>query len=173
MIFTETGLNGAFIIEVEKWEDERGFFARTWCAKEFQTHGLKSEFVQSNSAFSKKRGTLRGLHYQRAPYEETKLVRCTGGAIFDVVIDLPPWSSTYKQWIGSELTADNHRMLYVPAGFARGYQTLVDHTEVFYPTTEFFVPEAEHGVRWNDLGFWYRVASDGERYPVGQGYKLA
>jgi len=153
MIFEKTALAGAFIIEIEKREDERGFFARAWCQEEFEAHGLNTRWVQANLAFSKKKGTLRGLHFQIAPYEEIKLMRCTRGAIFDVILDLRPESPTYKQWFGVELTADNHRMLYVPGGFAHGYQSLVVDTEVFYPVSQFYVPRAEQGVRWNDPAF--------------------
>lgn len=153
MIFTETELKGAFIIDIEKREDERGFFARAWCQKELEAHGLKSHWVQANLAFSQRKGTLRGLHYQIAPYEEAKLMRCIRGAIYDVIIDLRPESPTYKQWLGVELTADNHRMLYVPEGFAHGYQSLVDDTEVFYPVSQFYIPGSERGVRWDDPAF--------------------
>jgi len=153
MIFTETKLRGAFIIEIEKLEEEHGFFTRTWCEKEFESYELISHFVQCNINYSKKKGTIRGLHYQKQPYEEVKLIRCTKGAIFDVIIDLRPTSLTYTQWISVELTADNRRMLYVPKGFAHGFQTLDDDTEVFYPASQFYTPGAELGVRWNDPMF--------------------
>lgn len=153
MILTQTKLPGAYIIELEKQEDERGFFARVWCKKEFSEHSLASPMVQANMSANKKRGTLRGLHYQLAPHQEAKLVRCTKGAIFDVIIDLRPELGTYKQWLGVELTAENHKMLYVPEGFAHGYQTLSDDTEVFYQVSEFYSPESERGVRWNDPAF--------------------
>ncbi len=153
MIFRETKLAGAFIIELEKLEDERGFFARAWCQKEFEAQGLVSRFVQCNVSFNKKRGTLRGMHYQVAPYEEVKLVRCTRGAIYDVIIDLRPDSPTYTQWLGVELTADNYRMLYVPEGCAHGYQTLTDNAEVFYQVSQFYAPQCERGVRWDDPVF--------------------
>jgi dTDP-4-dehydrorhamnose 3,5-epimerase len=153
MIFAETKLPGAFIIELEKREDERGFFARAWCKKEFEAHGLNSDWVQANLAFSKRRGTLRGLHYQIAPYEEAKLMRCIRGAIYDVIIDLRPESPTYKRWLGVELTADNHKMLYVPEGFAHGYQTLMDNTETFYQASQFYSPESERGLRYDDPAF--------------------
>jgi len=153
VIFRETSLKDAFIIEHEKIEDERGFFARAWCKKEFQAHGLNPSLVQINLSFSKKRGTLRGIHYQAAPHEETKLFRCIRGAIYDVIIDLRPGSPTYLKWIGIELTADNRKMLYVPEGFAHGYQTLIDNTEVLYPVSQFYSPESERGVRWNDPTF--------------------
>lgn len=153
MIFIETKLKGAFIIEIEKREDERGFFARSWCQKEFAEHGLNANFVQCNISFSRKRGILRGLHYQIAPNEESKLLRCTRGALYDVLVDLRQDSPTYKQWLGVELTADNHRMLYVPEGFANGFQTLTDNTEAFYQVSQFYSPESERGVRWNDPAF--------------------
>jgi dTDP-4-dehydrorhamnose 3,5-epimerase len=153
MIFTETKLKDAFIIEIEKIGDERGFFARVWCQNEFEARGLNSCWVQANLAFSKKRGTLRGLHYQIAPYEEAKLMRCIRGAMYDVIVDLRQDSPTYKQWLGVELTEDNRRMLYVPEGFAHGYQTLVDDTEVFYPVSQFYTPGAERGMRWDDPAF--------------------
>jgi len=153
VIFAETKLKGAFVIEIEKLEDERGFFARAWCQKEFEAHGLISQLVQANISYNKMRGTVRGMHYQKAPYAETKLVRCTRGAIYDVAIDLRQGSPTYKQWIGVELTAGNYRMLYVPEGFAHGYQTLEDDTEVFYQVSQFYSPEHERGVRYDDRAF--------------------
>jgi dTDP-4-dehydrorhamnose 3,5-epimerase len=153
MIFQETKLKGAFIIEPERLEDERGFFARTWCKREFKTHGLNPELVQCNISFNKKRGTLRGMHYQVAPCEEVRLVRCTMGAIFDVTIDLRPDSQTFKQWFSVELTVENRKMLYIPEGFAHGFITLEDNTEVFYQMSEFYAPECARGVRWNDPAF--------------------
>lgn len=153
MIFRETSLKDAFIIEPERIEDDRGFFARAWCKKEFEAHGLNPSLVQINLSFSKKRGTLRGIHYQAVPHEEAKLFRCIWGAIYDVIIDLRPESPTYLKWIGVELTADNRTMLYVPEGFAHGYQTLIDNTEVLYPVSQFYSPESERGVRWNDPTF--------------------
>lgn len=153
MIFTETKLRGAFVITPEKLEDERGFFARTWCAEEFQERGLEPRLAQCSISFNEKKGTLRGMHYQLAPYEETKLVRCTRGAIYDVMLDLRTGSPTYKHWLGMELTADNHRMLYIPRGLAHGFQTLHEHTEVFYQISESYVPESAAGVRWDDPAF--------------------
>lgn len=150
MIFNETKLKGAYLIELAKIEDERGFFARSWCRHEFNTHGLDSRLVQCNISFSQQQGTVRGMHYQLPPYAETKLVRCTQGAIYDVIIDLRPDSASFLQWIGVELTAANHLMLYAPAGFAHGFQTLVDNSEVFYQMSEFYAPDAGRGVRWND-----------------------
>src|SRR4030066_1762136 len=148
MIFKETNLKGAFIIELELRKDERGFFARTWCKREFEEHGLVPDIAQSNLSFSKKAGTLRGMHYQVAPFEETKLIRCTKGANYDVIIDLRPSSPTYKQWISMELAEDNYKMLYVPRGFAHGFQTLTDDVEVIYHVSQFYSPESERGVRW-------------------------
>jgi len=153
MIFIETKLKGAFIIEPEPLEDERGFLARTFDQKELEAHGLNPRVVQCNISFNKKKGILRGMHYQIAPYEEAKLVRCTRGAIYDVIIDLRPESPTFKQWIAVELTAENRRMLYVPEGFAHGFQTLEDNTEVFYQMSEFYHPECARGVRWDDPVF--------------------
>jgi dTDP-4-dehydrorhamnose 3,5-epimerase len=153
VIFEEAKLGGVFVVDLERREDPRGFFARSWCANEFADHGLSTEVVQANVSFNPRRGTLRGMHFQRAPHAETKLVRCTQGAIFDVVIDLRPESATYKQWLGVELTQENRRALYVPEGFAHGYQTLVPDAEVFYQVSEFYTPEAEGGVRWDDPAF--------------------
>jgi dTDP-4-dehydrorhamnose 3,5-epimerase len=150
MIFTETRLPGAYVIEPQLLQDERGFFARSWCQREFESHGLTSRVVQANISYNKRKGTLRGMHYQLAPHAEAKLVRCTRGAILDVIADLRPDSETAGQWIAVELTADNRRMLYVPEGFAHGFQTLVDDTEVTYQVTEFYTPGAERGVRYDD-----------------------
>ncbi len=162
MFFTETKLQGAFIIDIKPIEDERGFFARSWCRKEFKAHGLNPRLVQCNISFNKKKGTLRGMHYQVAPHEEAKLVRCTMGAIYDVIIDLRPESPTCKQWVAVELTALNRRMLYVPEGFAHGFQTLEDNTEVFYQMSEFYYPECARGLRWDDPEFGIKW-SDGNR----------
>jgi dTDP-4-dehydrorhamnose 3,5-epimerase len=153
VIFTTTKLLGAYIIDLDKRSDDRGFFARAWCQKEFEAHHLTARSIQCNLSFSPKKGTLRGMHYQVAPYEEAKLVRCTQGALYDVIIDLRSSSSTYLQWIGVELTAENRRMLFVPEGFAHGFQTLMDNTEAFYQVSQFYHPEAERGVRWNDPVF--------------------
>jgi dTDP-4-dehydrorhamnose 3,5-epimerase len=153
MIFAEMALEGAFVIEPEKRQDERGFFARTWCQREFEVHGLSPRFVQSNVSFNKRKGTLRGMHYQAAPHEEAKLVRCTRGAIYDVVVDLRPESPTFKRYVTVVLTAENHKMLYVPEGFAHGFQTLEDDTEIFYQMSEFYAPEYARGFRWNDPTF--------------------
>lgn len=153
MIFQETELKGAFLIEPERLEDERGFFARSWCKREFKAHGLNPELVQCNISFNKKKGTLRGMHYQEAPHEEARLVRCTNGAICDVIIDLCPGSQTHRQWFSVELTVENRKMLYIPEGFAHGFITLEDNTEVFYQMSESYAPECARGVRWNDSAF--------------------
>lgn len=153
MIFTETKLKGAFLIDIEPREDERGFFARSWCEDEFAKYGLNTRVVQCNISFNKKRGTLRGMHYQSEPFPEAKLARCTAGAIYDVILDLRPNSPTFKQWVSVELTAENRRALYIPEGFAHGFQTLEDNTEVFYQMGEFYHPECARGVRWDDPAF--------------------
>ncbi len=150
MIFTETDLKGAYIIEPEKLTDDRGFFARTWCQQEFSNRGLDPNLVQSSMSFNHKQGTLRGMHLQLPPSAEVKLVRCTQGAIYDVIVDLRLNSATYLQWIGIKLTADNRTGLYIPKGFAHGFQTLADNTEVFYQISEFYNPNLARGFRWND-----------------------
>ncbi len=150
MRFTETRLNGVFIIEPEPIEDERGFFARTFCIREFKAHGLDPCVAQSSLSYNKKKGTLRGMHYQIPPNEETKLVRCTSGSIYDVIVDLRPTSSTFKRWISVVLTEENRTMLYIPKGFAHGFQTLEDETEVFYQMSEFFDPACARGLPWDD-----------------------
>jgi dTDP-4-dehydrorhamnose 3,5-epimerase len=153
LIFTETRLKGAYIIEPEKRGDDRGFFARCWCEKEFADHNLNPRTVQCNISFNKRKGTLRGMHYQVAPSAEAKLVRCTQGAIYDVIIDLRPDSSTFRQHVAEALTARNHKMLYVPEGFAHGFLTLEDNSEIFYQMSEFYAPQHARGVRWNDPAF--------------------
>jgi len=150
MKFMELVLKGAFIIDIEPREDERGFFARSWDENEFRQHGLNPCVAQCNISFNKKRGTLRGMHYQIAPFVEAKLVRCTMGVIYDVIIDLRPDSQTFRQWTAVELTAENRRTLYIPADFAHGFQTLVDNTEVYYQISEFYHPECARGIRWDD-----------------------
>jgi dTDP-4-dehydrorhamnose 3,5-epimerase len=150
LIFTATRLAGAYLVDPERIEDGRGFFARTWCRDEFERHGLDPRLVQCNVSYNRLRGTLRGMHYQVRPHEEVKLVRCTQGAIHDVIIDLRPDSPTYRQSVAAELTAENRRMLYIPAGFAHGFQTLADATEVFYQMSETFHPESARGVRYDD-----------------------
>lgn len=150
MIFQELKIKGAWLIEPEKLEDERGFFARSWCQREFAARGLTTSFVQCNISFNHKKGTLRGLHYQTAPYGEAKLVRVTQGAIYDVILDLRQDSPTFRQWLALELSAANYRMLYIPEGLAHGFQTLTDNTEIFYQMSEFYHPEAAQGIRWDD-----------------------
>jgi dTDP-4-dehydrorhamnose 3,5-epimerase len=166
MIFIETKLQGAFIIDIDRIEDERGFFARTWCQKEFEAHGLCTQLVQCNISFNKSKGTLRGMHYQAAPYAEAKLVRCTMGAIYDVIIDLRPDSPTFKRWVAVELRADNRRMLFIPEGFAHGFQTLADGSEVFYQMSQFYAPEYARGVRWDDPAF--RVSWPAEKRIISE-----
>jgi dTDP-4-dehydrorhamnose 3,5-epimerase len=153
MLFTEMRLKGAYIIDPERIEDERGFFARTWDRHEFEALGLNSTLAQCNISYNARRGTLRGMHYQVAPHEETKLVRCTAGTIYDVIIDLRPGSPTLREWLAVELSAANRRMLYIPPGYAHGFQTLEDHSEVFYQMAEFYAPDYARGVRWNDPAF--------------------
>lgn len=153
MKFTESRLKGAYLIEIEPIEDARGFFALSWSSKEFEARGLDANLVECNISFNKPKGTVRGMHYQAAPYAQPKLVRCTMGSIHDVIIDLRPSSPTYKQWIGVELGASNRRMLYIPSGCAHGFQTLEDHTEVFYQMSGVFNAESGRGVRWNDPAF--------------------
>ncbi|HEX6702434.1 MAG TPA: dTDP-4-dehydrorhamnose 3,5-epimerase [Gaiellaceae bacterium] len=150
MIFTETRLAGAFTIDVEPHEDERGFFARVWDGQELAAHGLETRVVQSSIAYNHAAGTFRGLHYQEPPFAETKLVRCTAGAIWDVVVDLRHASPTFLEWVAVELTAENHRTLYVPEEFAHGYQTLTDRTEVWYQMSAPYAPDAARGLRWDD-----------------------
>ncbi len=153
MIFTETKLKGAFVIELKKIEDDRGFFARSWCKDEMEAHGLNANVVQNNVSFNNKKGTFRGIHFQNDPYQETKLVRCTKGAIFDIIFDLRKNSPTYLQSFGVELTEGNYKMLYVPEDFGHAYMTLQDNTEVSYQVTQFYMPGAEAGIRWNDPAF--------------------
>jgi dTDP-4-dehydrorhamnose 3,5-epimerase len=149
----ETELCDAFRIELEPHSDERGFFARSFCQREFEARGLAGRFVQGNLSFNHRRGTIRGMHWQAAPHAEAKLVSCTAGAIYDVIVDLRPASPTHLRWIAVELSANNRSMLYVPEGFAHGFQTLRDDTEVFYLMSEFYVPEAGRGFRWDDPRF--------------------
>ena len=150
MIFTETALSGAFVLDVERFEDVRGFFGRTWCARDFAAHGLDPNLAQVSLSYNRQRGTLRGMHLQLPPFAEAKLVRCTQGAIFDVIVDLRRDSATFGRWTGVELTAANRRALYVPKGFAHGFQALSDDSEVLYMISEFYAPESARGIRWND-----------------------
>jgi dTDP-4-dehydrorhamnose 3,5-epimerase len=153
MKFFETDLKGSYIIELEKIEDERGFFTRIWDKKIFQDKKLNSKLVQTSFSFNKKKGTIRGMHLQEKPFEETKIVRCTKGKIFDVIIDLRSNSKTYKKWISIELNSNNSKMIYIPEGFAHGFQTLEDNSEVFYQISEFYHPEYSKGIKWNDEEF--------------------
>lgn len=150
MRFHSTELPGAFLIEPELIEDERGFFARTWSAEEFERLQLNSRIAQCSISFNGKRGTIRGLHYQIRPHEETKLVRCSAGKLLDVIVDLRSGSATFKRWAAFELSNQNHRMLYIPSGFAHGFQTLEDNTEIVYQLSEYYHPESARGIRWND-----------------------
>ena len=153
MIITKTKLKGAYIIDIERLQDDRGFFGRTYCQREFEKQGIDFNIVQSNVSFNKKKGTLRGLHAQVAPYREAKFIRCISGAIYDVIVDMRRNSYTYMQWIATELRADNFRMLYIPEGFAHGFITLEDNTEVMYDMSEFYTPGSEMGICWNDPAF--------------------
>ena len=153
MHFLETRLQGAYIIEPERKEDQRGFFARVFCVEEFGAQGLETKLVQCSISFNRQRGTLRGMHYQAAPHEEVRLVRCTMGAVYDVVLDLRPASPSFRQWIAAELSGENRRMVYVPKGFAHGFLTLEDNCEVFYQMSEFYHHENAGGVRWDDPAF--------------------
>lgn len=153
MIFSDTDLPGLLVIDIEPIEDDRGFFARTWCRREFEERGLDTRVAQCSVALNKLRGTLRGLHLQRPPHAEVKLIRCTRGAVYDVIVDLRPDSPTYTRWAAFELSEANGRMLYVPEGLAHGYQTLTDSTETTYQISEFYEPESADGVRWDDPAF--------------------
>ena len=153
MIFTETKLSGVFLIELERLEDTRGFFALSWSAEEFARRSLDSQLAECNISLNNKKSTLRGMHYQAHPHGQTKLVRCTMGAIYDVVIDLRASSPTFKQWVGVELSAKNHLMIYIPKGFAHGFQTLEDNSEVFYQMSHPYMPHSSRAVRWDDPAF--------------------
>lgn len=153
MIFEKTRLAGVFEIQVNRLVDERGFFTRTWCQQEFEEHGLNGRLAQCSLSFNARRGTLRGVHYQAAPFPEAKLVRCTAGAVFDVALDLRADSPTFRQWYGTVLSAEKHNALYIPEGCAHGMLTLADASEVFYQISEFYHPEGSRGVRWNDPAF--------------------
>jgi dTDP-4-dehydrorhamnose 3,5-epimerase len=172
MIFTETKLKGAYVVDIEILEDERGFFARSWCQREFEAHGLNPRLAQCNISFNTRKGTMRGMHYQAKPFEEAKLIRCTRGIIYDVIVDIRPDSPTFREYVGLLLTADNRRLLYAPEGFAHGFLTLDDSTEVFYQMSDFYSPDHAKGFRWNDPAFrikWpadIQVISDRDRcYP--------
>ena len=150
VVFTESSLPGAYFIAMEKQEDDRGYFARSWCEREFKRHNLDSTLVQCSISYNRKKGTLRGMHYQAPPCAESKLVRCTRGAMFDVIIDLRTSSPTFTRWISVELTPDNGTMIFIPKGFAHGFQTLTDNTDVFYQMSEFYAPDHQRGFRWDD-----------------------
>jgi len=160
VIFTETPLEGAFVIEPELLEDARGFFARTWCERDFAARGLVTQIAQCSTSFNKKKGTLRGLHYQAPPFAETKIVRCILGSMFDVIVDLRAGSATFTRHFAVELSAENRKMLYIPVGFAHGFQTLADDTEVLYQISEFYSSQHARGVRWDDPAFDIRWPSD-------------
>jgi dTDP-4-dehydrorhamnose 3,5-epimerase len=160
MKFTETVLKGAFTVDPELIEDDRGFFARSWCSEEFKERGLSPNLVQCSISYNAKRGTLRGMHFQAAPFEEAKLVRCTMGSIYDVIVDLRPKSPTFKKWSGFELTAQNRKALYIPKGFAHGFLTLESSTEVLYQMPDPFSAAHARGVRWNDPAFGIRWPFD-------------
>ncbi len=153
MLFNQLNLKGAMLIQLEKLEDERGFFARSFCQNEFKEHQLNTHIAQSNLSFNKKRGTIRGMHYQISPHEEAKLVSCIRGAIYDVIIDLRPDSPTFKKWLGNKMSAHDYEMLYVPEGFAHGFQTLTNNAVVFYQMFEFYHPESSQGVLFDDPAF--------------------
>lgn len=153
MLFHETELKGAYLLEPQRISDERGFFARAWCTNEFSEHGLNTRLVQCNISYNAHKGTLRGMHYQAAPNAEVKLIRCTLGAIYDVIIDLRRDSPTYKQHLGVVLSAESRQLLYIPEGFAHGFLTLTQESEIFYQMSEFYAPESARGVRWNDPTF--------------------
>lgn len=160
MIFTATELEGAYVLEIERHEDERGFFARTWCRREFEAHGLNARLAQCNTSFNPKKATMRGMHYQVEPFREAKLIRCTMGSIYDVIVDLRPDSPTFGQYFGLFLSAENRRMLYVPEGFAHGFLTCEDDTEVFYQMSEFYAADCARGFRWNDPLFGIKWPSE-------------
>jgi dTDP-4-dehydrorhamnose 3,5-epimerase len=153
MIFTATRIDGAALIDLEPRADERGFFARTWCRRELSEHGLDPDIAQESLSYNRRRGTIRGLHFQRPPHEETKIIGCSRGGIFDVIVDLRPGSPTFRQWQGFELTAENRRALCVPKGVAHGFQTLSDDAEVHYRISAFHAPEAADGYRYDDPAF--------------------
>ncbi len=161
MKFIEISLSGAFVVEPERIEDKRGFFARSWCRQEFVSHGCNPGLAQCSISFNRKKGTLRGMHYQVKPHEEAKLVRCTMGLIYDVIIDLRPGSPTIRKWFATELSAENRRMVYIPEGFAHGFMTLTDNSEFFYQISESHHPECARGIRWDDPAF-------GIRWPDGK-----
>ena len=153
MKLNKISLTGAFLIEMEPIVDNRGFFARTWCADEFKLNGLNPKLAQCSISFNARKGTLRGMHYQDVPFMEAKLVRCSSGGIYDVIVDLRPKSPTFCKWFAAELTSENRKMIYVPEGFAHGFQTIADNSEVIYQISESYHPESARGIRWNDPRF--------------------
>lgn len=153
MKIERTKLSGVFVVELERFEDERGFFARSWSQREFESLGLNPRLVECNISFNKRKGTLRGMHYQAAPFAQAKLVRCTRGAVHDVILDLRPGSETFREWVAVELSERNGRMVFIPEGCAHGFQTLEDETEIFYQMSAYYAPEAGRGVRWDDPAF--------------------
>jgi dTDP-4-dehydrorhamnose 3,5-epimerase len=157
LIFEETSVRGAYLVGPERHKDDRGFFARTWCQKEFAEHGLNPRLVQCSISFNARKGTLRGMHYQEAPHEEAKLVRCTMGAICDIIVDLRPGSATFGKHFAATLSAENRMALYIPEGFAHGFITLADDSEIYYQMSEFYAPESARGFRWNDPYFGVRL----------------
>jgi len=172
VIFSPLSLKGSYLIDLERHEDERGFFARSWCSREFEEHGLTGDMKQCNISYNAKRGTVRGMHYQDMPFEEVRLVRCTRGSIYDVIVDLRPQSVTFRKHVGVTLSDEKRDALYVPKGFAHGFITLQDEVEVFYQMSEFYHPECARGVRWDDSAFnvrWpieFQVISERDRtYP--------
>lgn len=166
MKFTETKINGVFVIDPTRHEDERGFLAPSFSAREFEVRGMAGHFLETNISYSLHRGTLRGMHYQAAPHGQAKLVRCTRGAVFDVAVDLRPHSPTYREWVGFELTAENRRMLYLPGDCGHGFQTLLDDTEVFYMVSSTYTPESGRGFRWDDPAFQIEWPEADERILV-------
>ena len=179
MIFTQTSLPGAYMNEPERHVDERGFFARIWCAKELEERGLKSRLLQSNVGFNYRKGTLRGLHFQKSPAAEVKIVRCTRGAVFDVIVDLRPDSASYREWFAVELSFEKRNMIYVPEGFAQGYMTLEDDSEIYYHTSEYFAPDAVCGVRYDDPAFGIKwplaatvVSTQDRHWPLLEGREV-
>lgn len=172
MIFTETKLKGAFLIELDKFKDERGFFALSWSEKDLAERGLDSRLVECNVSFNRNKGTLRGMHYQQTPHGQVKIVRCTRGSVYDVIVDLRSDSPTFKHWVSAELTADNHLAVYVPTDFAHGFQTLEDNSEVLYQMSDPHVPGSGKGVRWNDPAFGIKWPED-ERIIIARDMEYA
>jgi len=173
MEFKQTKLGGVYLIELRRFEDDRGFFAPAFSQKEFAARGIEGQFVETNISYSRSRGTIRGMHYQEAPHGQAKLVRCTRGAIYDVAVDLRPASPTYRQWIGVELTEESRSMLYLPGDCGHGFQTLVDDTEVFYMVSSVYVPESGRGFRWDDPAFGVEWPETEERVIIERDQEYA